>query len=340
MRENSLVKEEDFWVKVDQEKKVHTGRLDKMRERKKKKRRRFLAVLIILIVVVILFLGTITSIFSFINEQKSASRTASQEVNETEEQTAVVEPTIDQGTLDLLADYQMNLEMLQARTLEQLDQTGQEAVTVLMGEIEKNIVEKKLDQLETQINDLARLLDAPYVSEGDTGTMMYRRGLLIANKSYCLPATFSPGESDEARVAFEKMKEQAAAEGINLYDFSTYRSYSTQEGLYNRYVAQDGEDEANRYSAKPGCSEHQTGLAFDIGGEDKAQWAETTFDSSAEAQWLQMNARQYGFVLRYPAGKETITGYMHESWHFRYVGAIAMKIEAQEKTLEEYLGLI
>lgn len=173
----------------------------------------------------------------------------------------------------------------------------------------------------------------------DASGVFYKDGILIASKTYCLPADYAPGESWEARSAFESMAEDARNQGIELTAFSTYRDYATQERIYNRYVQADGQAAADRYSAKPGCSEHQTGLAFDIGGPDSSRWAETTFDGTREAIWLEQNAHKYGFILRYPPGKEHITGYMAESWHYRYVGSRATDIYNSGLTLEEYLGI-
>lgn len=169
----------------------------------------------------------------------------------------------------------------------------------------------------------------------------YVNGVLIANKKYPLPSTFAPGESKEAREAFEEMSAEAKLSGINLTAFSTYRSYEYQTSLYDRYVKRDGVEKADRYSARPGYSEHQTGLAFDIGEVNyEKHWASSSFGETEAGKWVAANAYRYGFILRYPKGKEEITGYMHESWHFRYVGKeIAEEIFKRNVTLEEYLGL-
>lgn len=167
------------------------------------------------------------------------------------------------------------------------------------------------------------------------------KNVLVANKKYPLPSTFAPGESKEARVAFDKMAAEAKLDGYNLNAFSTYRAYDYQVGLYDRYAARDGKKAADTYSARPGYSEHQTGLAFDIGEVNFEQhWASSSFGETKAGQWVNDNAHRYGFILRYPKGKEHITGYMHESWHFRYVGEkIAAEIFKNKGTLEEYLGI-
>lgn len=166
-------------------------------------------------------------------------------------------------------------------------------------------------------------------------------GVLIANKQHPLPATYAPGEVPEARAAFETMKAAAAEDGLNLNAFSTYRDFARQKQLYEGYTAKDGQEAADRYSARPGYSEHQTGLAFDIGEAGQEQhWASSSFGDTEGGKWLKANAHEYGFILRYPEGSEHITGYMHESWHFRYVGKeIAEEIHQKGITLEEYLGV-
>jgi len=169
----------------------------------------------------------------------------------------------------------------------------------------------------------------------------YIQGVLIANKKYPLPKDFAPGENKEARAAFEKMAQDAKKQGFELVAFSTYRSYEYQATLYNNYVARDGKEKADRYSARPGYSEHQTGLAFDIGEKGREDlWLEEAFGESPAGKWLAENAHKYGFILRYPKGKENITGYMYEAWHFRYLGVeLATKVKESGLTLEEYLGI-
>lgn len=168
----------------------------------------------------------------------------------------------------------------------------------------------------------------------------YIDGILIANKTYPLPSDYNPGENTEARAALNKMFADAKAEGkakkidLNMWVCSGFRSYTVQKNLYNSYVSRDGVKNADRYSARPGYSEHQTGLAFDI------NYADSRFTGTAQAVWLAENAHKYGFILRYPEGKESVTGYMYEPWHYRYIGVEnAEKIYASGLTLEEYFGI-
>lgn len=169
----------------------------------------------------------------------------------------------------------------------------------------------------------------------------YVNNILIANKKFPLPDDFTPGESKEARAAFEEMAAEAKLSSFNLTAFSTYRSYDYQVTLYNRYADRDGIEAADRYSARPGYSEHQTGLAFDIGEVNhEKHWASSSFGATEAGKWLLANAHRYGFILRYPEHKEDITGYMHEAWHYRYVGKpLSEEIFKKNITLEEYLGV-
>lgn len=169
----------------------------------------------------------------------------------------------------------------------------------------------------------------------------YVAGVLIANKKYPLPASFAPGVVPEANTALNTMIAAAKVNGFELTAFSSYRSYSYQQQLYTNYVKKDGQAAADRYSARPGYSEHQTGLAFDIGEVGRQDlWLTEEFGETPAGKWLYNHAHEYGFILRYPKGKESVTGYMYESWHFRYVGMdIAEKIFAKKVTLEEYLNV-
>jgi D-alanyl-D-alanine carboxypeptidase len=164
----------------------------------------------------------------------------------------------------------------------------------------------------------------------------YVNGILIANKTYALPADYSPGEQSIARNAFNDMQTAAKADNVKLWIKSGFRSYSYQKQLYDNYVSRDGKEKADTYSARPGHSEHQTGLAFDINTASSSD----NFQNTKEGKWLAKNAHKFGFILRYQEGKMDITGYKYEPWHFRYVGSdVAAAVYSSGKTLEEYLGI-
>ena len=118
----------------------------------------------------------------------------------------------------------------------------------------------------------------------------------------------------------ELFKAAKDEEGYILYARSGYRSYATQESLYNSYVNSRGKEAADTFSAKPGQSEHQTGLVMDITCEAMDFQLDDTFGETAEGKWVSENAHRFGFIIRYPKGKEDITGYMYEPWHIRYLG--------------------
>ncbi len=138
----------------------------------------------------------------------------------------------------------------------------------------------------------------------------------------------------DAAKAFEELAKDALKEGYNIRAISTYRSYKYQTQLYNKYELQDGKEKADTYSARPGYSEHQTGLAVDV---DNTKVTYTSFGTTKEFTWMKKNAYKYGFILRYTKEYETITGYTNEPWHYRYVGKeIATYIQNNPMTYEEY----
>lgn len=152
--------------------------------------------------------------------------------------------------------------------------------------------------------------------------------LRFANKDKCL--------KKEAKEAFEKLSSEASALGYRIVAVSAYRDYSYQNELFNYYVKEKGLEYALNCSAKPGHSEHQTGLAVDVEGENKDY---DNFEDTKEFNWMKDNAHRFGFILRYPKGKEDITGFKYEPWHYRYVGVeIATEIYNKNITLEEYLN--
>ena len=164
--------------------------------------------------------------------------------------------------------------------------------------------------------------------------LTYIQGVLIANKSYSLPADFNPGLDPTCQNQFYKLQSDAAAQGLNIWLSSGFRSYDYQNQIYNNYVARDGQTAADTYSARPGHSEHQSGLAIDVNQIDDS------FIGTPEAIWLENHCHEYGFILRYPQGKQDITGYKYESWHIRYVGTdMSYPIHDSGLTLEEYFGI-
>lgn len=142
---------------------------------------------------------------------------------------------------------------------------------------------------------------------------------------------------EEAAYALEDMFEAAETDGIYLAGVSAYRSHKTQTQLFNFYVERDGYEKAKTYSAAPGTSEHETGLAIDISGSTGKCAAQDCFADTVESVWLAENSANFGFIVRYPKGKEHITGYKYEPWHLRYVGKeVALEIFNKGITLEEY----
>ncbi len=182
--------------------------------------------------------------------------------------------------------------------------------------------------------------------------------LIVANKKHKLPDGYVPSDlveitsvpkqdrqemmRQEAANALVAMFDAASQQGVQLYLTSAYRSYDYQVDVYNGYVAQSGQAYADSISSRPGYSDHQTGLACDLGQTDMEDMLDQTFINTAAGQWLYQHAHEYGFILRYPQGKEAITGYEYEPWHYRYVGvdtANAMYSISPDETMEEYFHI-
>ncbi|OOC62570.1 M15 family metallopeptidase [Paenibacillus ihbetae] len=181
--------------------------------------------------------------------------------------------------------------------------------------------------------------------------------VVLVNKQRNLPSTYAPkdlvvpnvpfsfsGPSPKKQLrkiaanALEDLFAAAKKDGIELKAVSGYRSYATQKSIFERNASIKGEAVANRTSARPGQSEHQTGLSMDISSASVGYALEQSFGSTKEGKWLKANAHKYGFIIRYGKGKEKLTGYSYEPWHVRYVGVyIAGEITRQNLTLEQYL---
>lgn len=171
--------------------------------------------------------------------------------------------------------------------------------------------------------------------------------LMLVNKYYYLTEDYEPSDlvtltskynsgvnskmRKEAADHFMEMSDAATLDNITIKNASGYRSYAYQVNLYDKYAQRDGKKAADTYSARPGFSEHQTGLVSDINQIDNS------FENTDAFKWLQKNAYKYGFILRFPKDKEDITGYQYEPWHYRYVGTkVAKQMHDENLTLEEY----
>ncbi len=165
-------------------------------------------------------------------------------------------------------------------------------------------------------------------------------GILIANRQYYMPENFDPGIRTELMIQFERMKDDMDAEGMIIDIGSGYRTYDYQLGVIERNTERYGEEDTLRSVAPAGHSEHQTGLAIDIINDQPETNIANSFKDTEEGIWLAENSYRYGFILRYPEGKEDVTGYVYEPWHFRYVGEeMASRIFESGLTLEEFFGL-
>ena len=177
--------------------------------------------------------------------------------------------------------------------------------------------------------------------------------LLLVNKTNSLAKDYIPHDLIEVSSKYKKgikldkkvyenflkLQNDAFKHGFYIDIMSGYRDYYYQEKLYNKLVYEKGFNYAISRIAKPGCSEHQTGLALDICVyKDDKCYVEDEITDFIEVKWLHQNCYRYGFILRYPFGKEDITKYSYEPWHLRYVGEVAMEIYNKDITLEEFLN--
>ncbi len=175
---------------------------------------------------------------------------------------------------------------------------------------------------------------SPTVRTVSPSKPMYIRDVLIVNKSLPLPSTFGNGLRPELTSAFSKMRAAAARDGVSLWIISGFRSYASQKSVYASKIRQYGFEMAEKRSARPGHSEHQTGLAIDVNSISQA-WGD-----SRAGRWVAKNAHRYGFIVRYPKGKTSVTGYSYEPWHLRHVGVeVATHLYKNALTLDEYLGV-
>lgn len=181
---------------------------------------------------------------------------------------------------------------------------------------------------------------------------------VVVNKQRSIPADYAPElivpdvqlrlSSSEQQMqisaaidqAIEEMFAAASADGVQLVFGSGYRSGALQRQFYDSYVARDGRAAADTYSARPGHSEHQTGLAFDVTTPSQVCHLEVCFEDTPQGQWVAKNAHKHGFIIRYSEGKQNITGYQYEPWHLRFVGTkLASRINETNQTLEEFFDL-
>jgi zinc D-Ala-D-Ala carboxypeptidase len=246
------------------------------------------------------------------------------------------------------------------------DESTQEKDKKISNEKTKPKTDEPQEEPKEQPNEeqSAQQADLPWLEEtvtvaGDGKAVVQKLEdlLIVANKERNLPADYEPKDLVTPNVPFpfkedlpkKKLRKEAALslevlfkaaedKGMNLLAQSGYRSYDTQVSIFAYNAEQKGEEVANKTSSKPGQSEHQTGLSMDVTSPEVNYELVEAFGETKEGKWLGENAHKYGFIIRYPKGKEEITGYKYEPWHLRYVGVEhAKKIHEQGITLEEYL---
>lgn len=231
------------------------------------------------------------------------------------------------------------------------------ALTVITGCSDK---EKPVSTNKTAVNTDNKSTEKENAEEKQKRSKDLKDVLLLANKKHALPADYEPVDlvapnvrfpftedipkrylRKEAAEALEELFKASDAAGLELFAQSGYRSYARQKSVFAANVASMGEAEANAVSARPGESEHQTGLVMDVTSAEVNFDVTEAFGDTKEGQWLKDHAHESGFIIRYLKGKEAITEYSYEPWHIRYVGKeVAKEIYEKQITLEEYLGVI
>ena len=207
---------------------------------------------------------------------------------------------------------------------------------------------------QTAVNSQTSSFDKKRYSLNDPTSLW-----VVVNKGRVLPSGFVPAHlvvprvvlsegsaaenmqlRSEAAAALEKLNTAASADGVGLMLVSGYRSYSTQQTVYSGYANSQGQGYADSTSARPGHSEHQTGLAADLGSTTGKCQLDKCFGDLVEGKWLADNAYKYGFIIRYQKDKTSLTGYDYEPWHLRYVGTdLAAEINKAGQTLEQFFAL-
>lgn len=246
-------------------------------------------------------------------------------------------------------------EDVPASTTVEEEETQKESVEVEK-EDENGATDQEEEKNEQNSNSESedKVLDNGIVEIGEPENIQ-----VVVNKQRKLPAEYIPEDLTVPDVPFyftedhpkKQMREVAAdaleelfaaaeEDGFDLVAASGYRSFDRQKDIYERNVAEYGKEKTDTFSAQPGTSEHQTGLAMDVTSAQVAFQLEQSFGETSEGEWLAENAHEHGFIIRYLEGSQGITGYMYEPWHLRYVGKdISSTIHNQEVTLEEFFGL-
>lgn len=230
-------------------------------------------------------------------------------------------------------DRYLNYDIMEVKSVYDIsgitnNYTYKDTITYVNANLDKEYYSSDINISNEKANDISVLVNKYYKLDANYEAS----DLTIINSKY---AVGTQKLRYEAAKKFEEMANIMEKEGLKIYAGSTYRSFSYQEGLYNRYVKQDGFAEAETYSARAGYSEHQLGLAVDI---VNGKWNYLS-ENDEEYTYLINNSYKYGFILRYPRGKEYVTGYMFEDWHFRYLGVeLATKVYNSSLTYDEYVA--
>ena len=276
-------------------------------------------IIILSSIIVIIFIILMIFLFNTDSKDKDIKETKDKEIIDKV-------PKEDNNEFSKLSYYmEENLDRYKAYQSNNSDLSIEDIVTRVNLNLDKNPYTDTIPSTNLNTNYLLvnkfNYLDSSYIPNN----------LELLDNSYAKSGIYLV---KEAKDNIERLISDAKEDGMNIRVISAYRSYTYQENLYNNYVKNDGVENADTYSARPGYSEHQTGLVVDV---TKAYDNFNNFENTDEYNWMLENASNYGFILRYPKDKENITTYSFEAWHYRYVGVeLAKKIKASNLTFDEY----
>lgn len=322
----------------------------KNEEIRKRNRNRIIFFGILLVFAVIGFVSVIAKLPFFKSKEKPTSQAPTKvvggdiQVTETEKaptndevREAMKEIKSKEGFTDKLQKVLISLEEVDIYTR---NDEKSEVIGKLPASEYINFYGSEDGWFKVQTNELKGYAKAEYFEDlNDENIFKIVDGIIIANKKFSVPEDYEPGLSPEALQSFSIMKADMERDNMNLDIVSDYRSFEEQRAIYENDLAQNGKEYVDNYSAVPGHSEHQLGLAIDVTNDGSAS-VNNDFADTKEAEWISKNAHKYGFILRYPRGKKQVTGYEYEPWHLRYLGPdLAKKIYDSGLTLEEYYDL-
>lgn len=317
--------------------------------------------LIILGILILILLGVIISLFLLLQpKEEPVSLTEEQKLieqgiqivnkeNFTNEANTLLEKGYSADEINQIYEYMSNKNIAKILTNNKVDLSEFYQISNFdFDKIDRYLTYQASGGIEMKqaVTEVNLNLDTDFYSNIETIVEPSSVTVLV-NKFHALPSDYVPNDlveipsfpnlqiKDDAVDDFENLLAAAKLDNVIIIPYSTYRSYEYQQGLYNKYLQTDSQEEVDTYSARPGHSEHQTGLALDV--RSSSHWSNLT---DSDYEWMLNNSYKYGFIIRYPKGNSRITGYKEEPWHLRYIGIEhATKVHELGITYDEYYDL-